>query len=66
MENFRIIDGKKFMWDGKDYDAKSAAQDAVAKYNKDGFTTKLIEEAGKYFVFSRRLVTEIIVEGEPV
>ena len=66
MDNFRVIDDKKFMWDGEDYESKSSAQENMATYNQKGFTTKLIEEDGKFFVFTRRVVTEIIVEGEPV
>ena len=66
MDSFRVIDDKKYMWDGLDYESKSAAQENLEKYNKDGFETKLVEEDGKYFVFSRRVVTEIVVEGEAI
>jgi hypothetical protein len=54
------------MWDGEDYESKSAAEDNVLKYKKDGFETQLIEERGKYFVYTRRVVTEIVVDGEPI
>ena len=66
MDNFKIIDGKKYMWDGEDYESESATQENISKYNNDGFETKLIEENGKYLVYTRRVVTEIVVEGEPV
>ncbi len=66
MDNFKFIDGKKYMWDGKDYESESAAQENISKYSDDGFETKLIEEEGKYLVYTRRVVTEIVVEGEPV
>ena len=61
----KVIDGKKFMWDGEDYPDKSKAEEKKASYEKDGFETKLVEEDGKYYVYSRRVVTEIVVEGEP-
>ena len=66
MDNAKIIDGKKFMWDGEDYESESAAQENASKYSKDGFETKLIDEGGKYFVYTRRVVTEVVVEGEPI
>ncbi|MBC8175060.1 MAG: hypothetical protein H8E82_05320 [Candidatus Marinimicrobia bacterium] len=66
MDSFKIIDGKKFMWDGEDYESESAAKENASKYSKDGFETKLIEEGGKSSVFTRRVVTEVVVEGEPV
>lgn len=66
MDSFKIIDGKKFMWDGEDYESESAAKENASKYSKDGFETKLIDEGGKHFVFTRRVVTEVVVEGEPV
>jgi hypothetical protein len=64
MDSFRIIDGKKWMWDGEDYESESAAQESIAKYSDDGFDTKLLEEEGKYVVMTRRLVKEIQVEGD--
>jgi len=66
LDNVRIIDGKKFMWDGEDYESESAAQENVSKYSKDGFETKLIDEGGKYIVYTRRVVAEVVVEGEPI
>lgn len=66
MDNFKIIEGKKYMWDGEDYESESAALENISKYSTDGFETKLIKEDDKYLVYTRRLVTEIVVEGEPV
>ena len=66
MDNFKIIEGKKYMWDGEDYESESAALENISKYSTDGFETKLIKEDDKYLVYTRRIVTEIVVEGEPV
>jgi len=62
-ENVKIIDGKKFMWDGINYESESAAKENVDEYSKDRFETKLIEEDGKYFVYSRRAAAEVKIEG---
>jgi hypothetical protein len=65
LDNLKIIDGKKYMWDGEYYDTEAAAQEKMSAYENDGFNTKLIEEE-KYLVYTRRVITEIVVEGEPV
>lgn len=66
MDNFRIFEGKKYGWDGEDYESEAAARENMSKYAKDGFETKLIEENGKYFLYTRRMATEIVAEGESV
>ena len=30
MDNFKIIDGKKYMWDGENYESESAAKENMA------------------------------------
>lgn len=65
VENMKMIDGKKFMWDGVVYDAKDKAEEIRAKYNEDKFETRIVEDDGKYMVYTRRLVTEIILDGAP-
>jgi hypothetical protein len=59
------FDGKKFMWDKGNYSTEAEADKKKREYEKDGFETRLVEEEGKYFVYSRRVVTEIVLEGEP-
>jgi len=61
----KIINGKKFMWDGKDYLDKKSSLDVAQKYKKDGFETEVFEEEKKYYVFTRKVVEEIVVEGQP-
>ncbi len=63
MDNFKMIDDKKYMWDGEEYESEAAAQENMSKYNEDNFETRLLEEEGKYLVYTRRVVTEIVVEG---
>jgi hypothetical protein len=63
-DSSRIINGKKFMWDGVVYESKEKAQEVMEKYNKDGFEVELIEEEKQYLLYTRRVVTKIVVEGE--
>jgi hypothetical protein len=63
-DSSRIINGKKFMWDGVVYESKEEAQDMMEKYKKDNFKVELIEEEKQYLVYTRRVVTEIVLEGK--
>ena len=51
------FEGKKFMWDGGTYESPAAAQEVMEGYAKDGFEVQMVEEAGQYLVYSRRLAT---------
>lgn len=63
-DSFKIIDSKKFMWDGVTYEGMDQAKSAEETYKKDNFETKIIEEEGKSLVYTRREVKEIVLEGE--
>lgn len=65
MDNVKVIDDKKFMWDGKTYESEKEAEEVKGSYEKENFETRLVSEEGKYFVFTRRVVTEVVVEGQP-
>ena len=62
------IDGKKFMWDKGIYSTEAEAKGKMDKYKKDGFETQLVKEGDKFLVYTRRIVTEIILEegGQPL
>jgi len=66
MDLARVLDGKKFMWDKVTYEDKKSADEATKKYKADDFETHAIQEDGKYYVFTRRVVTEVVVEGSPI
>ena len=66
MELARVFDGKKFMWDGKAYTSEKEAQEIGEKYRDDGFEIELVEEENQYFLFTRRVVKEVVVEGQPI
>ncbi len=63
-----IIDGKKFMWDQESYPNEAEAKEKMYHYEKDGFETRLVKEKSKFLVYTRRVVTEIILEegGQPL
>lgn len=58
------VEGNKYMWDGAEYASRSDAEGKVNTYAADGFETQMIEEEGKFLIYTRRVVTEIAVEGE--
>lgn len=53
--NYRVINNKKYMWDGKTYDNEGDALNAAATYKKDNFDVQLIQEEGKHFIYTRRV-----------
>ena len=59
----KVIDGKKFMWDGVDYKGESEAKEAMTKYESDGFETRMIKEGDNFQLFTHRTVTDVKVEG---
>ena len=65
MELARVFNGKKFMWDGRTYTNEKERKEVAQKYKDDGFEVELVEEGGEYFLFTRRVVKEVVVEGTP-
>jgi hypothetical protein len=65
MDLARVIEGKKFMWDGAAYESAEEASKVQEGYEKDAFEVRRIEEEGKHYLFTRRVVTEVVVEGPP-
>ncbi len=58
----RNVDGRKFMWDGTDYGSEPDANAAAEKYRSDGFEAVVVA-GDKFHVYTRRVVTEVKVEG---
>lgn len=65
MELARTFNEKKFMWDGRTYDNKQEMTKVKQEYQDKGFEVEVVEEGSQYFLFSRRLVEEVVVEGSP-
>jgi hypothetical protein len=60
-----VIDGMKFMWDGKEYENAEEANKSKEAYEKDNFETRIIEEDGRLHVYTRRVVSEVVVDESP-
>jgi hypothetical protein len=65
MPSARFFDGRKFMQDGKVYAARQEAEGARDRYQADRFEVRLVEQDGAFLVYTRRVVTDIKVEGAP-
>lgn len=63
-DSFKIIDDRKYMWDGEEYQSESDAQKIVSKYRSDGFDARLIEENSKYLVYTRRVAANVIADNK--
>ena len=61
----RIIDDKKFMWDAIEYESEKEAKSAEKEYLENGFEVRLVKEGEKALLFTRRIVTEIVIDGQP-
>jgi hypothetical protein len=59
-----ISDGKKFMWDGRLYDNREEASRAGESYRGENFEIRMVEEGGKFLVYSRRTVKEVLVTAQ--
>lgn len=66
MELARIFNGKKFMWDGRAYDDVEEMRKIRQRYQGDGFEVREVKEENQYFLFTRRVITEVVVEGKPM
>ena len=64
MENIKILDGKKFMWDVNTHEKEEDAKNTMKEYENYFFETRLVTEEGKFDVYTRRVVTEIGLEEE--
>jgi len=62
-EQARLIDGKKFMWDGEEYESEKEAKAVQKQYEENGFEVEMCrDDDGKVLLYTRRVVTEIVLE----
>ncbi|MHC4204378.1 MAG: hypothetical protein ACYSTT_06980 [Planctomycetota bacterium] len=62
-EQARFFDGRKYMWDGEEYDSEKSAKAAQKQYKENGFEVELCrDDEGKVLLYTRRVVTEIVLE----
>lgn len=58
-EQVRFFEGKKFMWDGEEYEDEKQAGSVQKQYSENGFEVQSHQEDGKVYLYTRRVVTEI-------
>lgn len=58
----RRLNGKKFMWDKGFYSTEAEAEQKKAQYEKNDFEVVHLVEEGKHLLYTRRVVTEIVLE----
>jgi hypothetical protein len=61
--NVIVVNGKKFMWDGVDHPSEEKTSEAMNKYKSDGFEVEACEEEGRTYLYTRRVVKEVVVSG---
>jgi hypothetical protein len=58
----RWFEGKKFLWDGVDYETEAEAKSAGKTYADAEFDVEVWLEQGKGFVYTRRVVKEAAID----
>ena len=61
-EKTRFFEGKKYMWDGQEYDKEEQASSVEKQYTEKGFEVQMWREEGKVLIYTRRIVTEIVLD----
>jgi hypothetical protein len=61
-EQVRFFEGKKFMWDGEEYENEKQASSVQKQYSEEGFEVQSCSEDGKVYLYTRRVVTEIEID----
>ncbi len=61
-EKIRFFEGKKFLWDGEEYSDKGKAGTMEEQYVENGFEVQSCSEDGNVLLYTRRVVTEVVVE----
>ncbi|MFZ1139890.1 MAG: hypothetical protein WAN76_11965 [Candidatus Sulfotelmatobacter sp.] len=59
-----ISNGKKFMWDGQLYDNKEEASRVARSYQNEDFQVQIVEDGGKFLVYTRRTAKEVVVTAQ--
>lgn len=64
-QNVLFVDRRKFMWDGEARDSRAETETRKTEYEAQGFETQMVEQEGQFSLYTRRVVKEVKVEGEP-
>lgn len=54
-------EGKKFMWDGRLFDARDEGFREAEAYKSENFEVRMVEQDGKFLVYTRRVPKELAV-----
>ena len=65
IDESRYEGNNKFMWDGEVYNASADAEQKKKSYEGNGFEARMLEQEGKYLLYTRREVKEIVLDGAP-
>jgi hypothetical protein len=49
-----LVDGKKFVWDGEEWESEEAAETTERSYREQGFEVKRLSDRSKVFLYTRR------------
>jgi hypothetical protein len=62
-EQVRYFEGKKYLWDGGEYDSEENARAKEKEYSDNGFEVRVWRKDGTVLLYTRRVVKEVVVEG---
>jgi len=62
-ERARYFEGKKYFWDGGEYDSEQSAKAKEKEYSDNGFEVRVWQGEGAMLLYTRRVVKEVVVEG---
>lgn len=57
-------DGKKFMWDGQVHTTREELSSLEQAYQRDNFEVRVVEEDGKFLLYTRRVVKDVVVTAQ--
>jgi hypothetical protein len=60
---FRIVENRKYMWDGAVYPEEEAARTAADGYRASGFDVQLVADGAGWLVFTRREAAKQAANG---
>ena len=50
------------MWDGRVYGSEAEVREICQQYKGQGFEVRQVDEAGQHYLFTRRLVKEVVTQ----
>ncbi len=61
-ERARYFEGKKYFWDGAEYESDEEARAKEKEYSDAGFEVRVCREDGPLLLYTRRVVKEVVVD----